>query len=225
MWEVSRIPEAGLKYEYFWLCSPDRIHWAVLPTETATISPLHYYKFSSVSSNIILNCLSERQSVLIKHHLNLPKLSSFKPEFWTAEHSHHTQCSIPGIFQGWAGWGLWETWSCGWHPFQWQGVRTTLSLMFLPIQTILWTIKNLQKWLIRRENSPAALGVLEGPVVLWDQDHPERKRSIQVTWRQVNRHFKMFLLNYIIHTLGETGLKESHCPLSGLFMRKTNPLF
>lgn len=56
-------------------------------------------------------------------------------------------------------------------------------------------------------------------MVLWDQDLPERKKSILVsekdlTWRQVNKHFKIFLLNYTVHILGETGLKESHCSLS-----------
>lgn len=85
----------------------------------------------------------------------------------------------------------------------------------------------LQKLLVRRENSPAALWVLEDPVVLWDRYRPEMKKNILVsgkdlTGRQATHHFKMFLLNYTVCVLGKNSIKEK---LHYLLPRSGRPLF
>jgi len=55
-------------------------------------------------------------------------------------------------------------------------------------------------------------------VVLWDQYHPEMKKSILVsekdlTWRQAIKHLEMFLLNYIAHILWRKSIKVISLPL------------
>lgn len=85
----------------------------------------------------------------------------------------------------------------------------------------------LQKLLVRRENSPAALSVLEDPVALWDRYRPEMKTSILVSGkyligRQANQHLKMFLLNYTVCELGKNNIKEN---LHYLLPGSRRPLF